>query len=101
MIVGDTGVIIIDTLESVEVAREEVKAAFSEISKPIVGIVLTPLHADHTSGTQAFHWMMLKTTSIYAFETFPKYFSQVMDVRSKITFKRAGHVSLEQKYLMM
>jgi len=89
MIVGDTGVIIIDTLESVEVARE-VKAAFSEISsKPIVGIVLTHFHADHSSGTQAFLDDAENDIDIYAHETFPKYFSQVMDVRSKITFKRA------------
>ena len=81
MLEGDEGVIIIDTLESCEVARE-VRAAFEEVrltdtsmgwglqklhrrhknssitilygqvtNKPVVGIILTHFHADHAYGT--------------------------------------------------
>ncbi|XP_023348024.1 uncharacterized protein LOC111716758 isoform X2 [Eurytemora carolleeae] len=88
MIEGTDGVIIIDTLESCEVARE-VKAEFEKITtKPVVGIILTHFHADHASGTEVFT-EGVEEVPIYAHDSFPKYFSQVMDVRSQITFKRA------------
>jgi glyoxylase-like metal-dependent hydrolase (beta-lactamase superfamily II) len=61
MIEGEDGVVIIDTLESCEVARwvpgiaipcREVRAAFEQItSKPVVAIILTHFHADHAYGT--------------------------------------------------
>jgi len=89
MIEGDDGVIIIDTLESCEVARE-VKEEFAKItSKPIVGIILTHFHADHTNGTSEFIAGREDEIEIFAHDTLPHYLSQVMDVRSPITYKRA------------
>jgi len=89
MIEGDKGVIIIDTLESCEVASE-VRAEFEKItSKPIVGIILTHFHADHAYGTREFIQGREDEIPIYAHASFPQYYSQVMDVRSPITFRRA------------
>jgi len=89
MIEGDDGVVIIDTLESCEVARE-VKEEFAKItSKPIVGIILTHFHADHTNGTSEFIAGREDEVEILAHDTLPHYLSQVMDVRSPITYKRA------------
>ena len=54
MIEGDDGVILVDTLTSVESA-ETVAAAFREITpKPIKAIIYTHFHADHVSGAKAF-----------------------------------------------
>eukprot|EP00092_Neocalanus_flemingeri_P020877 GFUD01022616.1.p1 GENE.GFUD01022616.1~~GFUD01022616.1.p1 ORF type:complete len:586 (-),score=145.47 GFUD01022616.1:72-1829(-) len=89
MIEGDDGVVIIDTLESCEVAKE-VKEEFAKItSKPIVGIILTHFHADHTNGTSEFIAGREDEIEIFGHETLPHYLSQVMDVRSPITYKRA------------
>jgi len=89
MIEGSDGIIIIDTMESCEVAKE-VKEEFEKItSKPIVGIILTHFHADHTNGTSEFIVGREKEIEIYAHESLPHYLSQVMDVRSPITYKRA------------
>jgi len=90
MLEGEEGVIIIDTLESCEVARE-VRAAFEEVTtKPVVGIILTHFHADHAYGTAEFlRGREEGEVEIFAHESFPTYFRQVMDVRSPITFRRA------------
>ena len=54
MIIGDDGVIIVDTLESIESANE-VLAEFRKITqKPIRAVVLSHNHYDHVSGIQAF-----------------------------------------------
>ena len=54
MIEGEEGVIIIDTMESPEAARE-VLAEFRRITaKPIVAIILTHFHADHVNGMEVF-----------------------------------------------
>ncbi len=54
MVEGDDGVVIIDVTESVEEAQE-VWAAFQEITdKPIVALIYTHNHADHTFGGRGF-----------------------------------------------
>ncbi|MGB2399990.1 MAG: MBL fold metallo-hydrolase, partial [Candidatus Puniceispirillaceae bacterium] len=54
MIVGDDGLIIIDTSETTK-AAENVLAAFREISSlPIHTIILTHSHRDHVSGASVF-----------------------------------------------
>ncbi len=54
MIVGRDGVIIVDTMESVDAA----KAAFAEFrritDKPVRAVILTHNHSDHTNGVKAF-----------------------------------------------
>ncbi len=54
MIEGDDGLIIVDTMESVEEA-EQVLAAFRKISsKPVKAIIYTHNHADHVFGSTVF-----------------------------------------------
>ncbi len=54
MIEGDDGVILVDTMTSLE-AAEEVAAEFRKITdKPIKAIIYTHFHADHVSGAKAF-----------------------------------------------
>jgi alkyl sulfatase BDS1-like metallo-beta-lactamase superfamily hydrolase len=54
MIEGDDGLILVDTLNTMETA-EPVAAAFREMSdKPIKAIIYTHFHADHVSGVKAF-----------------------------------------------
>jgi len=93
MIVGDTGVVIIDTMENVKNARN-VKAAFRKItSKPIVGIVFTHFHGDHAFGTESFledEPDNGKHVEIFSHDSFSYYFSQVMNVTSQIHFNRAA-----------
>ena len=82
MLEGDDGIIIIDTLESCEVAAE-VLAAFREITdKPVVGIILTHFHADHTNGTAVFTaGSQPGQIEIFAHESLPTYLSQVRTKR--------------------
>jgi alkyl sulfatase BDS1-like metallo-beta-lactamase superfamily hydrolase len=54
MIVGDDGVIIIDTLESIEGA-ENLKKEFDSITdKPVKAIIYSHFHGDHTGGASVF-----------------------------------------------
>ncbi len=54
MLEGDDGIVIVDTMSTLEEGRE-VLAAFREISdKPIKAIVYTHNHADHVFGARAF-----------------------------------------------
>lgn len=54
MIIGDDGVIIIDALRSLG-AAEKVEEAFKQIcDKPVVALIYTHGHQDHTGGTSAF-----------------------------------------------
>ena len=54
LIEGDTGIIIVDALESAAAARE-VKAAFDSITrKPVVAIIYTHNHRDHIGGAAVF-----------------------------------------------
>lgn len=54
LIEGDQGLILVDTLPSVDVA-EPVAAAFRAVSdKPIKAVIYTHVHPDHISGVRAF-----------------------------------------------
>ena len=54
MIEGNDGVIIVDTLSSVEAAKQ-VREEFRKITqKPVVAVIYTHFHPDHTSGVKAF-----------------------------------------------
>ena len=52
MIIGDTGVIIVDVTESIEAATE-IFAEFRKITKkPVTDIIYTHNHADHVQGAK-------------------------------------------------
>ena len=55
MLEGPSGLVIIDTMESIE-QGQAVLAEFRKISdKPIKGIIYTHNHADHVLGAEAFY----------------------------------------------
>ena len=91
MIEGEDGVVIIDTMESPHAARDVLEDFRKITNKPIVGIILTHFHADHTNGISVFledcedpdHVEVISHSSL------PHYLGQVFNVRSQITFKRA------------
>ena len=75
MIVGKTGVVIIDTTESIE-ATKEIAKEFRKISdKPIKGVVYTHNHADHVLGTRSF---LENTTNLNDVEIWAHY--SLMDI---------------------
>lgn len=54
LLVGDDGVIVVDTMETVEAARE-VFAAFREVTdKPVKALIYTHSHPDHIGGARVF-----------------------------------------------
>lgn len=66
MIVGDEGVIIVDTLESMEAARQ-VAARFRSIcDMPVKAIIYTHSHPDHILGAAAFVEYQDEPVTIYA-----------------------------------
>jgi alkyl sulfatase BDS1-like metallo-beta-lactamase superfamily hydrolase len=96
MIEGADGVIIVDTLSSVEAARL-VMAEFRKITpKPIVAVVYTHFHPDHTSGVKGFvsaEDVASGRVAIYAQESLMKnYVTQgeligpILGVRSSYSF---------------
>lgn len=89
VIEGDDGCVLIDTLESNEAAEEALQALKKVIKdKPIVAIILTHFHADHTYGLET--WAQAYPGArVYAHKTLEGYFRQLLNVRNKITQKRA------------
>ena len=78
MIEGDDGLIIVDTMESVQ-QGEEVLAAFRKISsKPVRAIIYTHNHTDHVFGSAAF--ANPGEVEIYAHETTQYYINRVINV---------------------
>ena len=54
MLIGETGIVIVDTTESIFAARE-INKRFREITnKPVKGIIYTHNHLDHVIGTREF-----------------------------------------------
>ena len=54
MLIGETGVVIIDTTECIEAAKR-INAEFRKVTdKPVKGIIYTHNHADHVLGTESF-----------------------------------------------
>jgi alkyl sulfatase BDS1-like metallo-beta-lactamase superfamily hydrolase len=101
LIEGDRGVIIVDTLSSVEAARQ-VREDFRKITpKPVVAIVYTHFHPDHVHGVKAF--MDSPDVAIYAQESLlENYVTQgaligpILGVRSSYSFG-AGMTADERK----
>lgn len=54
MVEGDDGVIIIDTMETMEEGREVREAFRAVVDKPVRAIIYTHNHTDHVFGAQAF-----------------------------------------------
>ncbi len=78
MIEGDEGLIIVDTMESVQ-QGEAVLAAFREISnKPVVAIIYTHNHTDHVFGSVAFG--RPGEVAVYAHDTTQYYIDRVINV---------------------
>ncbi len=68
MIVGDDGVIIVDTLMGPTAAGNALKALREYSDKPVVAIVYTHSHGDHTGGAAAF--VGSKQPEVYAMANF-------------------------------
>lgn len=86
LLIGDDGVIIVDTMESAESAAA-VRQAFSEITdKPIRALIYTHNHADHVFGASAF--ADDPDLPVYAHETTSGRIDEVVSVLRPILAKR-------------
>ena len=84
---GDDGVIIVDTMESVEAAIP-VKAAFVKISaKPVKAIIYTHYHPDHTNGASVMAGD--DNPDIYAHATTSFYMDRIATITRETTYRRA------------
>ncbi len=84
---GKDGVVIVDTMESVEAAAP-VKAAFDKItSKPVKAIIYTHYHSDHTFGASVF--AEGNDTEIYAHENTSHHLKRIVSVTRETTYRRA------------
>lgn len=106
MIEGDSGIIIVDTLSSVQAARE-VLTEFRKITpKPVAAIIYTHFHPDHTQGVKAFVSTDEVTSGrvqIYAHESLLRNFitqgeliAPILGVRSSYSFG-AGLTAAERQ----
>ncbi|MCP4600118.1 MAG: MBL fold metallo-hydrolase [Proteobacteria bacterium] len=84
---GKDGVVIVDTMESVEAAAP-VKVAFDKItSKPIKAIIYTHYHSDHTFGASVF--ADGNSAEIYAHENTNHHLNRIVNVTRDTTYRRA------------
>jgi alkyl sulfatase BDS1-like metallo-beta-lactamase superfamily hydrolase len=87
LIEGDDGVIIVDTLESVEAARP-VKEAFNRItSKPVKAIIYTHNHADHIFGATVFAGD--DNPDVYSHETTLYYIDRILSIIRPTIYRRS------------
>ncbi len=87
MIEGDDGLIIVDTMETVEEGKA-VMAAFRKISdKPVKAIIYTHNHADHVFGSQAF--AEGHDVDVYAHESTAYYIGRVINIIRPIITTRS------------
>ena len=96
LIEGDDGVIIVDTLSSVGAGREAMAEFRKFTAKPVVAVIYTHFHPDHTQGARAFTTaddVAHGRVQIYAQETLMKnYIAQteliapILGVRSSYSF---------------
>lgn len=88
MIEGDDGLIIVDTMESVE-AAQEVMAAFRAISdKPIAALIYTHNHADHVFGSGGFI-PMDSDVLVIAHDTTSAYIDRIVNILRPIITTRS------------
>ncbi|MCD6584279.1 MAG: MBL fold metallo-hydrolase [Desulfobacteraceae bacterium] len=84
---GDDGVIIVDTLECLEVAAE-VRQAFEQITqKPVKAVIYTHNHADHIFGASVF--ADNPSIPVYAHETTSSYIDRVVTILRPIITRRS------------
>lgn len=87
LIEGDDGVIVVDTLESVE-AAERVKELFDGVTtKPVRAIVYTHNHADHIFGARAF--VSAGGIPVYAHESTNRYIDRIANVIRPVIYRRS------------
>jgi alkyl sulfatase BDS1-like metallo-beta-lactamase superfamily hydrolase len=85
---GQDGVVVVDTMESVE-AASQVKAAFAEITKkPIRAVIYTHYHTDHTFGAAAF--LGGDKPDIYSHESTNLFLDRIVGVTQETTNRRAA-----------
>ena len=90
MLEGDEGLVIVDTMETLEEA-EAVKQAFRKISdKPIKAIIYTHNHADHVFGSSAFSEG--NEVDVYAHDTTSFYIDRVVNVIRPIVSVRGARM---------
>ncbi|MBE9545558.1 MAG: MBL fold metallo-hydrolase [Proteobacteria bacterium] len=84
---GDDGVVIVDTMESVEAAIA-VKEAFSKItSKPVKAIIYTHYHSDHTNGATVMAGD--DNPDIYSHAATSYYMDRIATITRETTYRRA------------
>ena len=87
LIEGSDGVVIVDTMESME-AGLKVREAFRKVTdKPVKAIVYTHNHADHIFGAEAF--IDGETPEVYAHATTEKYIDKIINIMRPIIFTRS------------
>ncbi|MEC9466640.1 MAG: alkyl sulfatase dimerization domain-containing protein [Myxococcota bacterium] len=87
LIEGTDGVIIVDTMESMEAGRR-VRAEFDKITtKPVKAIIYTHNHADHIFGAKALAGDA--TPDVYSHATTDYYINRIVNVLRPTIFKRS------------
>lgn len=87
LLVGDDGVVIVDTMESAEAALP-VKKAFNKItSKPVRGIIYTHFHSDHTGGAAVMAGY--DDPEVYSHESTEYYLNRIANITRETTYRRA------------
>ncbi|AJD46465.1 beta-lactamase domain-containing protein [Isoalcanivorax pacificus W11-5] len=87
MIEGDDGLIIIDTLESVEGAGKVLRAFRAISDKPVAAIIYTHNHTDHVFGAAAF--AEGRDIPVYAHDSTAYYINRVINVVQPIITTRS------------
>ena len=89
LIEGDGGVIVVDTMESIEAGRE-VREAFRQISPdPVRAIVYTHNHTDHVFGSPAFADPGEPPPAVFAHETTEYYIDRIVNVIRPAIYQRS------------
>ena len=87
LLVGDDGVVIVDTMESAEAALP-VKEAFNKItSKPVKGIIYTHFHSDHTGGAAVMAGN--DNPEVYSHESTQYYLNRIANITRETTYRRS------------
>ena len=87
LLVGDDGVVIVDTMESAEAALP-VKEAFNKITtKPVKGIIYTHFHSDHTGGAAVMAGN--DNPEVYSHESTRYHLNRIATITRETTYRRA------------